>query len=91
MSIKARSAIGLAGHGADLALWFVEERGRWTTSTAYAPAFDPAVREYVDSHPVTADYGKTWERSYETAATRAPTREKANGRPPAGRGCSRIR
>lgn len=68
LSIKARSAIGLAGHSADTALWFVEERGSWTTSSAYATAFDPFLREYIGRNPVSADYGKTWERTHEAAA-----------------------
>ena len=34
MSIKPRSAIGLAGHHADSVIWF-DERGNWETSTAY--------------------------------------------------------
>ena len=82
MSIKARSAIGLAGHGADMVLWF-EERGSWATSSAFAAAFDPSVREYVNRHPVTADYGKTWERTLEPAAYKHDDDGLAE-RPPTG-------
>src|SRR5512132_3159593 len=35
LSLKARSAIGLAGHGGDVVLWF-DTRGAFTTSTAFA-------------------------------------------------------
>src|SRR5262249_49114642 len=34
MSIKARSAIGLAGHEGDFVTW-LDERGAWTTSSAF--------------------------------------------------------
>lgn len=83
LSIKARSAIGLAGHGADMAVWFNEERGTWLTSSAYASSFDPALRRYIDAHPVTADYGKTWERTYDVAAYKN-TDEGEGERPSAG-------
>jgi hypothetical protein len=84
MSIKARSAIGLAGHSADMVLWF-EERGSWATSSAFATAFDPSIREYVDRHPVTADYGKTWERTLEPAAYKNGD-DGLGERPPTGWG-----
>jgi hypothetical protein len=83
LSIKARSAIGLAGHSADMALWFNEERGTWLTSSAFASSFDPFLREYIDTHPVTADYGKTWDRSYEPGAYKN-TDEGVGERPPTG-------
>jgi len=66
MSMKARSAIGLAGHGGDLVLWF-DTRGAFTTSTAYAHALTPFVRKYIDDNPVTAAYGRQWERLYDPA------------------------
>jgi predicted AlkP superfamily pyrophosphatase or phosphodiesterase len=66
MSMKARSAIGLAGHGGDLVLWF-DTRGAFTTSTAYAHALPPFVRKYIDDNPVTAAYGGQWERLYDPA------------------------
>ena len=37
MSLKARSAIGLAGHAGDVVLWF-DTRGGWTTSSDGWPA-----------------------------------------------------
>lgn len=82
MSIKARSAIGLAGRAADLAVWF-EDRGSWTTSSAFAPSFDPALREYIDRNPVTADYGKTWERTLDAAAYKNAD-DGVGERPPTG-------
>ncbi len=82
MSLKARAAIGLAGHSADLAVWF-EDRGSWATSSAFASAFDPALRGYIDAHPVAADYGKTWERTFEPSAYKN-TDDGLGERPPAG-------
>lgn len=82
MSQKARSAIGLAGHSADLAVWF-EDRGNWATSTAFATAFDPFLREYIDRNPVTADYGKTWDRTLEPGAYKNAD-DGLGERPPAG-------
>src|SRR5207249_3428615 len=51
LSLKARSAIGLAGHGGDLVLWF-DTRGGFTTSTAFARTTTPFVRKYIDDNPV---------------------------------------
>jgi predicted AlkP superfamily pyrophosphatase or phosphodiesterase len=58
MSLKARAAITLAGHQADSVTWWDGATGLWQTSSAYPQA--PFVAEFVKSHPVTADYGKTW-------------------------------
>jgi len=57
LSLKARSAITMAGHKADAAIWF--DDGAWETSSAYGPA--PFVEEYAKAHPVKMDFGKTWE------------------------------
>jgi predicted AlkP superfamily pyrophosphatase or phosphodiesterase len=63
-SLKARSAITLAGHkNADpdtrrTVLWFDDTTGAWVTSDQYGTtAF---AEEYIKRHPVNADYGKTW-------------------------------
>ncbi len=82
MSLKARSAIGLAGHNADLAVWF-DERGTWLTSSAYAQSFDPALKAYIDRHPIAADYGKVWERTYEPSAYQHAD-DGVGERPPSG-------
>jgi arylsulfatase A-like enzyme len=62
MSLKARSAIGLAGHSADSVTWF-DERGAWETSTAFAQAPLPWLSKFISAHPIDADAGKDWERS----------------------------
>ena len=57
-SLKARAAIGLAGHRGDAVTWFDVASGAWATSSAYDAA--PFVEEYAKAHPVKEDYGKTW-------------------------------
>lgn len=61
LSLKARSAIGLAGHRGDVVLWFDAARG-WTTSSAMGNAPVPWLQAFLEKHPVSADYGKTWTR-----------------------------
>ena len=67
MSMKARSAIGLAGHGGDIVLWF-DTRGGWTTSTAFTRKPTPLIEQYIAQHRVISDYGYSWERLYDPSA-----------------------
>ena len=60
ISLKARSAIGLAGHGGDAVVWFDELGGSFVTSRAYASAPVPAVKAFIDAHPFEQDHGKVW-------------------------------
>jgi predicted AlkP superfamily pyrophosphatase or phosphodiesterase len=62
MSIKARSAIMLAGHGGDAVTWLSETFDSWETSTAFARAPVPEVAAFIRANPIEADYGKTWTR-----------------------------
>jgi predicted AlkP superfamily pyrophosphatase or phosphodiesterase len=62
MSIKARTAITLAGHRADAATWFNSAAGGFATSSAYASAPVPFVAAFTKANPVTADFGRTWAR-----------------------------
>jgi Type I phosphodiesterase / nucleotide pyrophosphatase len=62
MSLKPRSAVTLVGHKTTAVTWF-DDRGGWTTSTAFTSGPVPFVREFVDANPITADYDKVWERS----------------------------
>jgi predicted AlkP superfamily pyrophosphatase or phosphodiesterase len=55
-SLKARSAITMAGHKADAVTW--ADAGGWATSSVYGPV--PFVEEYAKAHPIKEDYGKTW-------------------------------
>lgn len=67
MSLKARSAIGLAGQRGDIVLWF-DSRGGWTTSSAFTSKTSPFLQRYIDSHPVASAYGHRWERLFEPSA-----------------------
>jgi len=67
LSLKARSAIGLAGHGGDVVLWF-DTRGAFTTSSAFSRTTNPSIQQFIDQNPVEAAYGRQWERLYDPAA-----------------------
>lgn len=62
MSLKARSAIGLAGHEADAVTW-LDERGAWETSTAFSKAPVGWVSAFVKANPLDRDANKVWERT----------------------------
>ncbi|MBA2302618.1 MAG: alkaline phosphatase family protein [Acidobacteria bacterium] len=61
LSLKARSAITLAGRNPAAVVWF-DERTGWTTSSAFTPRPVPWVQEFIDANPIEADRGKRWER-----------------------------
>jgi len=63
LSLKARSAIMLAGHRADAVTWFDSTIGAWETSAAYAASPVPLVEKFVKAHAVENDLGKTWTES----------------------------
>ena len=76
ISLKARAAIMLAGHRADVVTWFDGSNGAWVTSSVYGRS--PFVEEYAKAHPAREDYGKTWSLAlppsayfYEAATTGA--------------------
>jgi hypothetical protein len=60
VSMKARSAIMLAGRAADAIVWFDDPAGSWATSTAFAKGPVPAVKEFVDTYPYEKDLGRVW-------------------------------
>jgi predicted AlkP superfamily pyrophosphatase or phosphodiesterase len=62
LSLKARSAIMLAGQRADLVAWYGGEAGL-VTSNAYAPGPVPFLTGFLSSHPIEQDAGRTWERA----------------------------
>ena len=62
MSMKARSAIGLAGHSGDFVTWF-GDRGAWETSNAFTQTPVPWFAGFLKGNPVTRDADKTWERT----------------------------
>jgi len=62
ISMKARSAIGLAGHAGDAVLW-LSDRGEWESSTAYGKELLPWIAAFSKTNPISRFGGKTWERS----------------------------
>jgi predicted AlkP superfamily pyrophosphatase or phosphodiesterase len=66
-SLKPRSAVTLTGHAATAVAWF-DDRGGWTTSTAFAKAPVKFLQAFIDSNPMSADYDKVWERSLPLSA-----------------------
>jgi len=62
LSLKARSAIMLAGHTADAVTWLSDNLDGWTTSTAFGSGPVVEIRKYVEANPIEADFGHTWER-----------------------------
>jgi predicted AlkP superfamily pyrophosphatase or phosphodiesterase len=60
LSLKARSAIALAGHGGDAVVWFDDLAGSFVTSRAFASAPVPAVKSFVDRSPYERDLDRVW-------------------------------
>ncbi len=61
VSEKARSAIGLGGHGGPGTVILWKAQGRvWSTSTAFTNSPWPDAADYVRRNPITNDYGTVW-------------------------------
>jgi len=60
LSIKARSAITMAGHKGDAVTW-IDTSGALVTSSVFGSA--PFVEEFAKKNPVAQDFGKTWSLS----------------------------
>ena len=62
LSMKARSAIGLAGRGGDAVTWFEETAGvgAFVTSRAFAPDPVAAVKAFLARDFFENDFGKVW-------------------------------
>jgi predicted AlkP superfamily pyrophosphatase or phosphodiesterase len=83
VSMKARSAIGLAGHAADAMVWFDDPSGSWATSKAFASGPVAAVKKFIDENPYEKDLGRVWTLS--GAPESYLNRDAGVGeRPPAG-------
>src|SRR5687768_15483837 len=63
ISLKARSAITLAGHKPDAVIWLDEADGEWVTSTAFHSAPTRFFADYIISHPLRGEMGRRWDRS----------------------------
>jgi predicted AlkP superfamily pyrophosphatase or phosphodiesterase len=81
LALKERSAIMLAGHAADAATW-MEDTG-WATSSVYSLTPVPAVKAFLDSHPLSADSGKSWNRLLPQASY-PQADDDLSEKPPAG-------
>jgi predicted AlkP superfamily pyrophosphatase or phosphodiesterase len=63
ISLKARSAITLAGHKPDAVIWLDEADGEWVTSTAFDSAPTRFFADYIITHPLRGEMGRRWDRS----------------------------
>ncbi|HVG67372.1 MAG TPA: alkaline phosphatase family protein [Gaiellales bacterium] len=61
LSLKPRSAIGLAGHGGDAVVWFDEPSRSFVTSTAFAPAPVPDVARFFADDSFEAEQHREWQ------------------------------
>ena len=72
LSLKARSAIMLAGHGGDVVTWLTNGLEGWETSSVYADGPNPTVKAFIEANPITADFGKTWDRVLDASSYSGP-------------------
>lgn len=60
LSLKARGAIGLAGHKGDAVTWYDDAASTFLTSRAFAAAPVRAVTQFFRTTPYQADLGRAW-------------------------------
>lgn len=84
LSLTARAAIGLAGHGGDAVTWFDNDAGSFVTSTAFATELVPVIQAFVASDPLERDLGRTWTLRDPPGTYRSPD-AGIGERPPSGR------
>ncbi len=74
LSIKSRSAIGLAGHAGDAVTWFEETLGvgSFMTSTAFSARPVPGVASFVERDPFEKDFDRVWALRDPTDQYRSP-------------------
>ena len=84
LSGKARSSIGLGGHGGpnSILVWEEDGDGRWATSSAVTRRLSPDVDAYVKAHSILGLRGVTWSRALPESAYLFD--DKAPGEPSAG-------
>jgi predicted AlkP superfamily pyrophosphatase or phosphodiesterase len=83
LALKDRSAIMLAGHGADAVTWLSNGLDGWESSSVYGEGPVPAVKRFIDANPITADFGKSWDRMLAAASYSGPD-EGLGEAPPRG-------
>jgi hypothetical protein len=79
LSLKPRSAVTLTGHKATAVVWF-DDRGGWTTSTAFTKEPVPFIKAFIDANPIAADYDKVWDRSMPLSAYQGEDAMKGEGK-----------
>jgi predicted AlkP superfamily pyrophosphatase or phosphodiesterase len=84
LSLKARSAIGLAGQGGTAVTWVDAAARGFVTSRAYASGRVREVRDFVRRNPLEADAGKLWTLRDDPSTYRYPD-ASLGPRPPATR------
>ena len=67
LSLKPRSAVTLTGHKATAVVWF-DDRGGWTTSSAFTKEPVPFLKSFIDANPLKADAERVWERTLPLSA-----------------------
>jgi predicted AlkP superfamily pyrophosphatase or phosphodiesterase len=86
LSLKDRSAILMAGHGADAALWFDAESGRFVTSTAFAATRPAWLERFEAVRPIARFFGANWDRQGPPGAYAGLVDDRPfEGRDPRGR------
>jgi predicted AlkP superfamily pyrophosphatase or phosphodiesterase len=83
LSLKARSAIMLGGHSGDAITWLTDTLDGWETAAGYSEKGVPAVKAFIDANPLTADFGKIWDRLLPAASYSGPD-DGVGEAPPAG-------
>lgn len=81
LSMKARSAIDIAGHKPDVVLWF--ESSTWVTSTAFTRTLTPWVEKWVRENPVSAVLETPWTRMLPDSAYKFAD-DAVGEKPPSG-------
>jgi hypothetical protein len=78
ISLKPRSAVTLTGHTATAVVWF-DDRGGWTTSTAFTKEPVPFLQAFIGANPLTADFDKAWAKSLPPSAYQGEDDVKSEG------------
>jgi hypothetical protein len=72
LALKDRSAVMLAGRGGDAVVWLTNTVNGWESSSVFSSTPVPAVKAFLDANPMTADFGKTWDRRLPAASYSGP-------------------
>jgi predicted AlkP superfamily pyrophosphatase or phosphodiesterase len=83
LALKDRSAIMLAGHGADAVTWIGEPMDSWQTSKTYSRDPVAPVKAFLEANRISDDFGKTWTRLLPPSRYRTPDDGRGEA-PPAG-------